>query len=155
MARLLTSIHLVIWFIIGYENKRENSTFIYRPHFNLMYAPITPSSGSYTEEYDQRLGFLTWMSKGLRAQVLFKYMLCTVCIAIPIKLYRIVSHMIKHHIFNEKKKVFVIRINISSHKVRNIIFSRINTYFCQSLEDSNVPLIWQNFCCSSHFLLTK
>lgn len=53
MAQLLTNIHLVIRFIIRYENKIENSTLIYRPHFNLMYVPITSSSGSYTEDYDK------------------------------------------------------------------------------------------------------
>lgn len=46
--------------------------------------------------------------------------------------------------FNEKKFLIRIKDNISSHNVRNIILHKINIYFCQTLEESNVSLIWLN-----------
>lgn len=45
---------------------------------------------------------------------------------------------------SERKKILIrIKITISSHKVRNTLHKK-NTYFCQTLKQDNISLIWLN-----------
>lgn len=136
------------------KNKIRQKTLIYRPHYNLGYVPITFYPDTQTDVYDQRLGFLSWMSKGLRTQVLLKYMHCIVCIMIPRKLYRITRYTIKSQSFNENTFPVRIKENISSYKIRSIILSK-KTYFCHTLEDSNISQIWPNPPIFQFFPLTS
>lgn len=137
------------------KNKIRQKTLIYRPHYNLGYVLITFSPDSQTEVYGQRLVFLSWMSNGLRAQVLLKYMLCIACIMIPRKLYRITRYTIKSQNFNEN--TFPVRIKDLLTKSYSVSYSaktHISVIHWRTVIFHKFGQI-HPFCSSSRFLLIK